>query len=179
MAEPAELGLAGREPPIGGHMDTVEIRTIAKVTRRIVPFLIVCYFVAYLDRVNVGFAALSMNQDLGLAKPWRRRWPGPKANSKASGGAEAKEAAPNLMLGRARLPWRTAGRRYITAQGAALSQKRVSSARRSSTISASGQFCSPSACLKVLRTDVLIGMLALHPLVLTLTKYLKAKLIFS
>jgi ACS family tartrate transporter-like MFS transporter len=55
-------------PPIGGHMDAVEIRTIAKVTRRIVPFLIVCYFVAYLDRVNVSFAALAMNQDLGLSQ---------------------------------------------------------------------------------------------------------------
>jgi ACS family tartrate transporter-like MFS transporter len=49
-------------------MDALEIRTIAKVTKRIVPFLIVCYFVAYLDRVNVGFAALAMNQDLGLSQ---------------------------------------------------------------------------------------------------------------
>src|SRR6476619_7345333 len=49
-------------------MDAVEIRTIAKVTRRIVPFLIVCYFVAYLDRVNVGFAALALNQALGLSQ---------------------------------------------------------------------------------------------------------------
>src|ERR1700692_164656 len=49
-------------------MDAVEIRTIAKVTRRLVPFLIICYFVAYLDRVNVGFAALTMNQDLGLSQ---------------------------------------------------------------------------------------------------------------
>jgi ACS family tartrate transporter-like MFS transporter len=49
-------------------MDAVEIRTIAKVTGRLVPFLIVCYFVAYLDRVNVGFAALTMNQDLGLSQ---------------------------------------------------------------------------------------------------------------
>ena len=49
-------------------MDTLEIRTVAKVTRRIVPFLVVCYFVAYLDRVNVGFAALAMNQDLGLSQ---------------------------------------------------------------------------------------------------------------
>ena len=32
------------------------------------PFLIVCYFVAYLDRVNVGFAALTMNEDLGLSQ---------------------------------------------------------------------------------------------------------------
>jgi ACS family tartrate transporter-like MFS transporter len=49
-------------------MYEVEIRTIAKVSKRIVPFLIVCYFVAYLDRVNVGFAALTMNQDLGLSQ---------------------------------------------------------------------------------------------------------------
>jgi len=49
-------------------MNAVEIRTIAKVTKRLVPFLIVCYFIAYLDRVNVGFAALTMNQDLGLSQ---------------------------------------------------------------------------------------------------------------
>ena len=49
-------------------MSAVEIRTIAKITRRLVPFLIVCYFTAYLDRVNVGFAALEMNQDLGLSQ---------------------------------------------------------------------------------------------------------------
>jgi D-galactonate transporter len=49
-------------------MHAVEIRTIAKVTKRLVPFLIICYFVAYLDRVNVGFAALTMNQDLGLSQ---------------------------------------------------------------------------------------------------------------
>ena len=49
-------------------MHALEIRTIAKVSRRLVPFLIICYFVAYLDRVNVGFAALTMNQDLGLSQ---------------------------------------------------------------------------------------------------------------
>ena len=49
-------------------MNEVEVRTIAKVTRRLVPFLMVCYFVAYLDRVNVGFAALTMNADLGLSQ---------------------------------------------------------------------------------------------------------------
>src|ERR1700740_826101 len=46
-------------------LQNVEARTIAKVTTRLVPFLVVCYFVAYLDRVNVGFAALTMNEDLG------------------------------------------------------------------------------------------------------------------
>ena len=49
-------------------MDAVETRTIAKISRRIVPFLIVCYFIAYLDRVNVSFAALTMNGDLGLSQ---------------------------------------------------------------------------------------------------------------
>ena len=44
----------------------LETRTIAQVSRRLIPFLIVCYFIAYLDRVNVGFAALTMNKDLGL-----------------------------------------------------------------------------------------------------------------
>jgi ACS family tartrate transporter-like MFS transporter len=53
----------GRHP-----MHEVETRTIAKVSRRLVPFLIICYFTAYLDRVNVGFAALTMNQDLGLSQ---------------------------------------------------------------------------------------------------------------
>ena len=48
-------------------MDTLEQRTMARVSVRLVPFLIVCYFVAYLDRVNVSFAALTMNKDLGLS----------------------------------------------------------------------------------------------------------------
>jgi MFS transporter, ACS family, tartrate transporter len=48
-------------------MDPIEKRTIAKVSRRLIPFLMLCYFIAYLDRVNVGFAALTMNRDLGIS----------------------------------------------------------------------------------------------------------------
>ena len=48
-------------------MSEIEKTTIAKVSARLILFLIVCYFVAYLDRVNVGFAALSMNKALGLS----------------------------------------------------------------------------------------------------------------
>ena len=40
---------------------------IAKVARRILPILLVCYFAAFLDRVNIGFAALTMNRDLGFS----------------------------------------------------------------------------------------------------------------
>ena len=50
-------------------MQDIEHRTIRKVSARLIPFLILCYFVAYLDRVNVGFAALTMNKDLGLSAP--------------------------------------------------------------------------------------------------------------
>jgi MFS transporter, ACS family, tartrate transporter len=49
-------------------MDNVEKRVIGKVTRRLIPFLILCYFVAYLDRVNVSFAKLHMNQALGFSE---------------------------------------------------------------------------------------------------------------
>src|ERR1700678_3541807 len=65
--EAAHLSAGGKKLLDRNHMDTVETRTIAKVSRRLVPFLILCYFIAYLDRVNVGFAALQMNKDLGLS----------------------------------------------------------------------------------------------------------------
>jgi ACS family 4-hydroxyphenylacetate permease-like MFS transporter len=39
---------------------------VRKVSRRLVPFLFLLYVFAYLDRINIGFAALSMNRDLGL-----------------------------------------------------------------------------------------------------------------
>lgn len=43
-----------------------ERATMRTVTRRIVPFIFLCYVVSYLDRINVGFAGLQMNRDLGL-----------------------------------------------------------------------------------------------------------------
>jgi len=49
-------------------MEDVERRAIGKVMRRLIPFLILCYFVAYLDRVNVSFAKLHMNQALGFSE---------------------------------------------------------------------------------------------------------------
>jgi MFS transporter, ACS family, tartrate transporter len=42
-------------------------RAVAKVTRRLIPFLFLSYVVAYLDRVNIGFAAKAMQADLGLS----------------------------------------------------------------------------------------------------------------
>ena len=47
--------------------EPVEARAIARVRRRLIPFLALLYFVAYLDRFNVGFAALQMNTALGFS----------------------------------------------------------------------------------------------------------------
>ncbi len=47
-------------------MENLEDRTIRKVSARLIPFLMICYFIAYLDRVNVSFASLTMNKSLGL-----------------------------------------------------------------------------------------------------------------
>jgi ACS family tartrate transporter-like MFS transporter len=44
----------------------MEEEVIAALTWRLVPFLFVLYIVAYLDRINVGFAALEMQKDLGF-----------------------------------------------------------------------------------------------------------------
>ena len=41
--------------------------TLAKVGRRLLPFLLLLYVIAWLDRVNIGFAALQMNADLGFS----------------------------------------------------------------------------------------------------------------
>ena len=47
--------------------DSIEVRTYRKVDLRIVPFLFLCYILAYLDRVNVGFAKLQMLKDLSMS----------------------------------------------------------------------------------------------------------------
>jgi len=41
---------------------------LSKARRRLIPFLFVLYLVAYLDRINVGFASLQMNRELGLSE---------------------------------------------------------------------------------------------------------------
>ena len=48
-------------------MGSVGDRAVRKAFRHLMPVLILCYLAAYLDRTNVGFAALHMNRDLGLS----------------------------------------------------------------------------------------------------------------
>ena len=45
----------------------IERQTMRQIYLRLLPFCFVLYFICYLDRVNIGFAALTMNKDLGLS----------------------------------------------------------------------------------------------------------------
>ena len=46
---------------------TIEQRTMRKVYLRLLPFTFALYLICYLDRANIGFAALTMNRDLGFS----------------------------------------------------------------------------------------------------------------
>jgi len=48
-------------------LSALEARAYSKVDWRLIPFLFLCYILAYLDRVNVGFAKLQMMKDLSLS----------------------------------------------------------------------------------------------------------------
>jgi MFS family permease len=49
-----------------GQKPEVETTTIRRVAMTLIPFLMVCYLVSFVDRINVGFAAFQMNKALGL-----------------------------------------------------------------------------------------------------------------
>ncbi len=41
-------------------------RTIRKLQKKILPYIFLLYIVAFLDRINISFAALAMNKDLAI-----------------------------------------------------------------------------------------------------------------
>ena len=45
---------------------TIETRTIRKLQSRIIPFVFVLFVISFLDRINIGFAALTMNRELAI-----------------------------------------------------------------------------------------------------------------
>jgi len=47
--------------------DSLEQVTMRRVTVRLIPFIFLCYVIAYIDRVNIGFAAEELQRDLGLS----------------------------------------------------------------------------------------------------------------
>src|ERR1700749_2089566 len=50
-----------------GAKSELEISTIRAISWRLIPFLVLAYFLSYLDRVNLGFAALTMNKELNFS----------------------------------------------------------------------------------------------------------------
>lgn len=61
MAEPQALAIPSTDADF-------ESRTVAKVMLRLIPFIVLLYLFNYLDRVNVSFAKLTMNHDLGFSE---------------------------------------------------------------------------------------------------------------
>src|SRR5262249_24890682 len=53
--------MPGSDIPAG-----VETRTIRKDWIRILPLIFILYVVAFIDRINIGFAALTMNRELSI-----------------------------------------------------------------------------------------------------------------
>lgn len=61
QSSPVESTLSAKAPILADEV-------YRKITLRIIPLILVCYFFGYLDRVNVGFAKLQMVTDLGLSE---------------------------------------------------------------------------------------------------------------
>ncbi|MGA3127693.1 MAG: MFS transporter [Candidatus Korobacteraceae bacterium] len=50
-----------------GADSDLNVKTIPKIQRRLLPFIFICYNIALLDRVNIGFAGLTMNKELAIS----------------------------------------------------------------------------------------------------------------
>jgi hypothetical protein len=64
---PRNNRMSASTQPDANDAGILAVVTVRKITRRLIPILFVLYFAAWLDRVNVGFAALHMNSDLGFS----------------------------------------------------------------------------------------------------------------
>src|SRR5665213_1525746 len=63
------IGISRGRPsnPGRGRMDSLERSTMRKVYLRLLPFAMLCYILAYIDRINVSFAGLTMRDDIGMS----------------------------------------------------------------------------------------------------------------
>ncbi|OON42157.1 hypothetical protein BTJ39_03105 [Izhakiella australiensis] len=67
MSHETSLASENRSSTNAQPENEVTKKTFNKIALRLLPFLVLCYFAAFLDRVNVGFAALTMREDIGLS----------------------------------------------------------------------------------------------------------------
>ncbi len=72
MAPPAPASRVPATPDGTGlppaAISTLEAQTMRKVSKRLVPFLLIAYLVSVIDRTNIGFAGMQMSQDVGLTQ---------------------------------------------------------------------------------------------------------------
>ena len=50
------------------QVSNLEKLTIKRISNRIMPFLILLFIMAFLDRINIGFAAIHMNDAIGITQ---------------------------------------------------------------------------------------------------------------
>ncbi|MDV9195822.1 hypothetical protein [Streptomyces sp. Wh19] len=52
----------------GDRRDVRQDAVYRKISKRLLPLLLICYVFAALDRVNIGFAKLQMSEDIGISE---------------------------------------------------------------------------------------------------------------
>ena len=52
----------------GDASASIEVATLRKLRIRLLPFLLALYVIAFIDRTNLGFAALTMNRELAITQ---------------------------------------------------------------------------------------------------------------
>lgn len=50
--------------------NSLELSALKKITWRIMPYVMLVYFIGFFDRINIGFAAMTMNQNLVFQMPF-------------------------------------------------------------------------------------------------------------
>jgi hypothetical protein len=65
QTQPASNGCIGASSSV---ISALEVETMRKVSKRLVPFLLIAYLVSVIDRTNIGFAAMQMSHDVGLSQ---------------------------------------------------------------------------------------------------------------
>jgi ACS family tartrate transporter-like MFS transporter len=71
MAPPVPPGIPATPDGTGvppAAISTLEAQTMRKVSKRLVPFLLIAYLVSVIDRTNIGFAGMQMSHDVGLSQ---------------------------------------------------------------------------------------------------------------
>ncbi|HSH93464.1 MAG TPA: hypothetical protein VK968_04910, partial [Roseimicrobium sp.] len=68
MNQPSPLSTPDAGNPASKLTPEQQAKTLSKITWRLIPLLFFCYIIAYIDRINVGFAKLHLREVLGVSE---------------------------------------------------------------------------------------------------------------